>query len=106
MINDILEEIRAVEIEADETMAKAVEDAKQAVVTADEESRNIRSNTIKAVKEERRKVVDLAIKEGEVRYAKILSAGKTEADKILKETDIKPAIAFIKEKVLSCSVDS
>lgn len=106
MINDILEEIRSVEIEADEIMAKAAEDAKQAVVTADEESRNIRSNTIKAVKEERRKVVELAIKTGETRYAKILSAGKTEADKILKETNTKPAITFIKEKVLSRYVDS
>ena len=101
MINDILDEIRIAEKEAEEMMERAIEDAKLAVISADEEGRNIRNTTIRAVKEERRKVVESATKEGNTRYNKILSAGKLEADRIIKETEINKAVELIKEKILS-----
>ena len=56
MINEILDEIRAVEAEAEEIAKKAEEDAKRTVFDADEEARRIRLETLKTVKEERRKV--------------------------------------------------
>ena len=105
MINEILDEIRAVEEEADEIMKKAVEEAKMTVINADEESRKIRAATVKAVKEERRKVVESANKEGDAQSAIILASGKVEAGKLVKETDVSEAVRFIKEKVLTSYVD-
>ena len=101
MINEILDEIRAVEQEADELTKKAIEDARQTVLEADEECRKIRLTTIKAVKEERRKVVDNANKEGGAIYAKIVGDGKRAAEKLVKDTDVEKAVEFIKEKVLA-----
>lgn len=105
MINEILDEIRLAEAEADEMQKKAVEDAKQAVINADEESRKIRATAVKAVKEERRKVVDTATKEGNEQSQKILASGKTEANKMVKDADVTEAVKFIKEKVLASYVD-
>ena len=51
MINEILDEIRAVEAEAEEIAKKAEEDAKRTVFDADEEARRIRLETLKTVKE-------------------------------------------------------
>ena len=106
MINDILEEIRVAEKEAEEMMERAVEDAKLAVISADEESRNIPNMTVRAVKEERRKVVESAMKEGNTQYNKILFAGKQEADKIIRETEINKAVDFIKERILASYANS
>ena len=49
MINEILDEIRAVEAEAEEIAKKAEEDAKRTVFDADEEARRIRLETLKTV---------------------------------------------------------
>ncbi len=105
MITEILDEIRIAEAEAEEITKKAAEDAKQTVLHADEESRKIRLTTVKAVKEERRKVAETAAKEGGVQYAKIVASGKTAADKLVKETSVDKAAEFIKEKVLTAYVD-
>ena len=51
MINDILEEIRVAEKEAEEMMERAVEDAKLAVISADEESRNILDGRLLRIRE-------------------------------------------------------
>ena len=105
MIKEILDEIRLVEAEVDEMQKKAAEDAKQAVLDADEESRKIRATAVKAVKEEHRKVVDSATKEGNAQSQKILASGKAEANKMIKEADVTEAVKFIKEKVLASYVD-
>lgn len=106
MLKDTLNEILKAEQEADEIMAKAEEDAKQAVLSAELECDRIRKTTVKAVKEERKKVVESATKEGDVQYAKILSIGNQTAEKMAKETDVAVAVKFIKEKVLSGYVNS
>lgn len=105
MINEILDEIRLAEAEADEMQKKAAEDAKNAVIEADEQSRIIRADAIKAVKEERRKVVESATNDGNANYQKILASGRAEAGKLVKETDVGEAVKFIKEKVLASYVD-
>ena len=68
MIKEILDEIRTAEAEAEEITKKAAEDAKQTVLGADEESRRIRLDAIRSVKEERRKIAESAGKEGDEKY--------------------------------------
>lgn len=101
MINEILDEIRVVEKEAEEIRKKAAEDARQTVLDADEQCRIIRAETVKAVKEERRKVVEEANAEGDAMYAEIVRKGREQADAEIKQTDTRKAVEFIKEKVLS-----
>lgn len=105
MIKEILDEIRTAEAEAEEITKKAAEDAKQTVLGADEESRRIRLDAIKSVKEERRKIAESAGKEGDEKYAEIVAEGKKAAEKLVKETSVKAAAEFIKEKVMSAYVD-
>ena len=105
MMKDLLEEIRNAEKEAEDIQAKAIEEAKQMVLNADEESRKIRNDTIKAVKYERLKVIESANKEGQAQAAKIISSGKVSSAKMIKEmeltksVDFVMAIVFIKDKV-------
>jgi vacuolar-type H+-ATPase subunit H len=101
MINDTLDAIIAAEKQADELTAKAAEDARQAVASADEESARIRSETVKAVKSERKKVIESAEDDGKTQCDRIMASGKTVAEKLVKETDVDAAVNFIKEKVLS-----
>ena len=105
MINEILDEIRIAEKEADEIQKKAAEDARQTVLDADEKCRIIRAETVKSVKEERRKVVDKANAEGDAVFAEIVRKGQEQANAKIKETDTNKAVEFIKEKVLSGYVD-
>ena len=106
MINDTLNEILQAEEEAAQIMQRAEEDAKQTVISADAECEKIRKTTVKAVKEERKKVVESANREGDKQYAKILEAGVTVAQNMERNTDVTEAVKFIKEKVLSNYVNS
>lgn len=101
MINEILDEIRVAEKEAEEMVKKAAEDARQTVLDADEKCRIIRAETVKSVKEERRKVVEKANAEGDAKFAEIVNKGKEEAKKTIEATNTDKAVEFIKEKVLS-----
>ncbi len=99
MLNEILDEIRIAEKEAEETAKKAEEDAKQTVFNADEEARKIRLETLKTVKEERRKVVEQAEKCGDEKADAIIAEGKIFVQKIVTDTPTEKAAEYIKEKV-------
>lgn len=104
MINEVLDEIRATEEECARLMKQAAEEAKQAVLHADEECRNIRLNAIRNVKDERRKVVEEANRAGDAKAAKIISAGRVAAQSLAKNTDRGKAAEFVKNMVLSAYV--
>lgn len=66
---------------------------------ADEEARRIRLETLKTVKEERRKVVEQAEKCGDEKADEIIAEGEKTAEKIVMQTPVDKAAEYIKEKV-------
>lgn len=101
MITDTINAILEAEQQANHMLAQASEDAKNMVADADNECEKIRNIAKDAVKEDRKKVVESATKEGETEYEKIILSGKNSADKLKKSTDTTKAVEFIKEKVLT-----
>ena len=100
MIQDTVNEILKAEAEADNITADANEEAKRVVTLAEENATKLRAETVRAVKEERKQVVASAEKEGDAQYEQILLAGRSRADRLRKDTDVKKAVEFIKDKVL------
>ena len=100
MIQDTVNEILKAEAEAEKITADANEEAKRVVTLAEENATKLRAETVRSVKEERKKVVESAEKEGDAQYEQILLAGKSRADGLRKNTDVKKAAEFIKNKVL------
>ncbi|MBR1746697.1 MAG: hypothetical protein IJ735_00625 [Clostridia bacterium] len=100
MIQDTVNEILQAEAEAERITAEANEEAKRVVTVAEENATKLRAETVKSVKEERKKVAESAEKEGDAQYEKILLAGKAKADDLREHTDVNKAAEFIKNKVL------
>ena len=100
MIPDTVNDILLAEQEADKIAFDANEEAKRIVTTAEETAAKLRAETVRAVKEERKKVVESAEQEGDAQYEQILLAGKKKADSLKKTTDVDKASAFIVDKVL------
>ncbi len=101
MIADTINAILAAEEEVNQLVSQATEDAKAMVADASLECEKIRNTAKEAVKEERKKVVELASKEGDKQYKDILSSGKNAVDKLKKSTEKTQAVEFIKQKVLA-----
>lgn len=101
MITDTINAILEAENQANHMLTQASEDAKNMVANADNECEKIRNIAKDAVKEDRKKVVENATKEGDAEYEKIMLSGKRAADKLKKSTDLIKAVEFIKEKVLT-----
>ena len=104
MIQDTVNEILKAEQEADQLTSDANEEAKRIVTLAEENAAKLRAETVKAVKEERKKVAESAEKEGNEQYERILLAGRSRADSLRKTTDVSVAADFIKDKVIASYV--
>ena len=101
MLKDTILEIKEVEKEADEMCAKALEDAKNAVISADEESNRIKIDAVNQVKAERKKVIEAAEKDATKQYDLIINSGIERAKELKEKTDTSKAVDFIKEKLVS-----
>ncbi len=100
MVTDTINAILEAEEKANQMTSQAAEDAKAMVIDADAECEKIRNIAKEAVKEDRKKTVESATKEGDSQYEKIVLSGKRSADELKAQTDIAKAVEFIKEKVL------
>lgn len=104
MIAETVNAVLKAEEEARVIMSQASEEAKKIVEDAEVYAENLRRDTVKSVKEERKSVAEAAEKEGDEEYAKILLAGKQATEKLAKQADIYSAADFIREKVLDSYV--
>ena len=101
MINDILEEIKKAESEAEKLIGEALESGKSIVFDASVEAEKIRIGAVESVKEERKNVLKTAEKDGTAEYDQIFKAGQREAERIKKAAKTAQATEFIKEKIFS-----
>lgn len=104
MIAETVNAVLKAEEEARVITSQASEEAKKIVEDAEVYAENLRKDTVKNVKEERKSVAEAAEKEGDEEYAKILLAGKQATEKLAKQADIYSAADFIREKVLGSYV--
>lgn len=101
MVTETINAILEAEEKANQMISQATEEAKAMVVSADIECEKIRNIAKEAVKEDRKKTVESATKEGDSQYEKIVILGNKDAEALKKQTDISKAVDFIKEKVLT-----
>ena len=71
MIQETVNAILEAEAKADEITSQANEEAKRIVTDAEAGAEKLRFDTVRSVKEERKKVADSAQKEGDKEYEKI-----------------------------------
>ncbi|MCR4660676.1 MAG: hypothetical protein K5765_01590 [Clostridia bacterium] len=104
MIENILEEIKQAEEKATKIINDAEEHAKQIVIDADKTAVKIKLEATAFVKEQKQMVVELAEQDAKKIFDKTISEGYKSAERIIANTDIKPAVEFIKDELFNLYV--